>query len=100
MKKTLLRVENCTSHCPGYLPGMAFILAARGATALDVVFLSLLVYAGLHNSLLRQCWFQAAAAAIILTTFLVNLRHLLMSLPAPQAYILPCAGPDKHGNNG
>lgn len=67
----------------GYLPlGMAFgILAAQhGLTPTDVFFLSLLVYAGsaqfIASAMLAS---GAAAAAIILTTFLVNLRHLLMS---------------------
>ena len=67
----------------GYLPlGLAFgILAARqGLTWIDVFFMSLLVYAGsaqfIASAMLSS---GSAAAAIISTTFLVNLRHLLMS---------------------
>jgi len=67
----------------GYLPlGMAFgILAAQqGLTAQDVFFLSLLVYAGSAQFIASAMIASgAASAAVILTTFLVNLRHLLMS---------------------
>ncbi|HHU78414.1 MAG: AzlC family ABC transporter permease [Caldicoprobacterales bacterium] len=67
----------------GYLPiGLAFgILAAQqGMTAADVFFMSLLVYAGSAQFIAAAMIASgAAAAAIIFTTFLVNLRHLLMS---------------------
>ncbi|MGI6141548.1 MAG: AzlC family ABC transporter permease [Caldicoprobacterales bacterium] len=84
MKKDVIKgLKTALPIALGYLPlGMAFgILAAQqGLTALDVFFLSLLVYAGsaqfIASAMLAS---GAAAAAIILTTFLVNLRHLLMS---------------------
>jgi 4-azaleucine resistance transporter AzlC len=84
MKKDIIKgLKTASPIALGYLPlGMAFgILAAQqGLTALDVFFLSLLVYAGsaqfIASAMLAS---GAAAAAIILTTFLVNLRHLLMS---------------------
>jgi 4-azaleucine resistance transporter AzlC len=56
------------------------LAAQQGLTALDVFFLSLLVYAGSAQFIASAMMASgAAAAAIILTTFLVNLRHLLMS---------------------
>ncbi|MEF2146167.1 MAG: AzlC family ABC transporter permease [Desulfovibrionaceae bacterium] len=67
----------------GYVPvGFAFgVLAAKaGASALNVVLMSMLVYAG--SAQLIAAGMLAAGAqplAIIATTFIVNLRHLLMS---------------------
>lgn len=67
----------------GYFPiGMAFgVMAAQsGMTTLEVFMMSLLVYAGsaqfIAASMLSA---QASISAIILTTFLVNSRHLLMT---------------------
>ena len=60
--------------------GLAFTYwqPVRG-TWIDVFFMSLLVYAGsaqfIASAMLSS---GSAAAAIISTTFLVNLRHLLM----------------------
>jgi 4-azaleucine resistance transporter AzlC len=84
MKKDILRgLKTAFPIALGYLPlGMAFgILAAQqGLTALDVFFLSFLVYAGSAQFIASAMISSgAASAAIILTTFLVNLRHLLMS---------------------
>jgi 4-azaleucine resistance transporter AzlC len=67
----------------GYLPiGFAFgVLAQKaGLTTLNTLLLSILVYAG-SAQLIAVGLFAAAAPAlsIIVTTFIVNLRHLLMS---------------------
>ncbi len=67
----------------GYLPvGMAFGVLARkaGLTSFEVGSMSLLVYAGASQFIAVEMiskgfvWFP-----IVLTTFFVNLRHLLMS---------------------
>jgi 4-azaleucine resistance transporter AzlC len=67
----------------GYLPvGLAFGVLARGAgvSPLEVGLMSLLVYAGASQFVAVEMiskgmvWFP-----IVLTTFLLNLRHLLMS---------------------
>ncbi len=67
----------------GYLPvGMAFGVLARnaGLTTLEAGSMSVLVYAGASQFIAVEMiskgmvWFS-----IILTTFLINLRHLLMS---------------------
>ena len=67
----------------GYFPvGFAFGVLAVGAgiTAFDAVFMSFAVYAG-SAQLIAADLVQAgiAAVSIILTTFIVNLRHMLMS---------------------
>ena len=67
----------------GYLPiGMAFgILAQKaGISIVNTLLMSLLVYAG-SSQLIAVGLFEAGTPglSIILTTFVVNLRHLLMS---------------------
>jgi 4-azaleucine resistance transporter AzlC len=67
----------------GYVPiGFAFGVLARGAgfTVAEIGLMSLLVYAG-SAQFIGAGLFAAGTAipAIISTTFLVNLRHLLMS---------------------
>lgn len=67
----------------GYLPiGFAFGVLARttGLTIAEIALMSLLVYAGSAQFIgAAMIGAGAAAPAIISTTFLVNLRHLLMS---------------------
>lgn len=67
----------------GYVPiGFAFGVLARtaGLSPLEVGLMSLLVYAGSAQFIgVGMLAAGAAAPAIISTTFLVNLRHLLMS---------------------
>lgn len=67
----------------GYLPiGFAFGVLARttGLTPAEIALMSLLVYAGSAQFIgAAMIGAGAAAPAIISTTFLVNLRHLLMS---------------------
>lgn len=67
----------------GYLPvGFAYgVLAQKaGLSVLNTVLMSVLVYAG-SAQLIAVAMFAAGAAplAVIVTTFIVNLRHLLMS---------------------
>jgi 4-azaleucine resistance transporter AzlC len=69
--------------CLGYIPiGMAFgVLAQKaGMTPLDIGLMSMIVFAG-SSQFIAVSMISAGAsiAAIILTTFAVNLRHLLMS---------------------
>ncbi len=69
--------------CLGYIPvGMAFGVLARkaGLTPPEIAMMSLLVFAG-SSQFIAVSMISAGAAAgeIILTAFVVNLRHLLMS---------------------
>jgi 4-azaleucine resistance transporter AzlC len=69
--------------CLGYIPiGIAFgVLAQKaGFTPFETGFMSLLVFAG-SSQFIAVSMFSAGAGAvsIIATTFVVNLRHLLMS---------------------
>ena len=69
--------------CLGYIPiGMAFgVLAQKaGLTPLEIGLMSMIVFAG-SSQFIAVSMISAGAsiATIILTTFAVNLRHLLMS---------------------
>ena len=69
--------------CLGYIPiGIAFGVLARNAgfTPFETGLMSLLVFAG-SSQFIAVSMFSAGAGAfsIIATTFVVNLRHLLMS---------------------
>lgn len=69
--------------CLGYLPlGFAFgVLAQKaGLDLLDIALMSIVVYAG-GSQFIAVAMLSGADApvSIILTTFVVNLRHLLMS---------------------
>ena len=69
--------------CLGYLPiGMAFgVLAQKaGLSPLQIGLMSILVFAGSSQFIaVSMLTAGAAAPAIIATTFVVNLRHFLMS---------------------
>ncbi|GAB6904720.1 AzlC family ABC transporter permease [Desulfosarcina cetonica] len=69
--------------CLGYLPiGMAFgVLAQKaGLTPVQIGLMSLLVFAGSSQFIaVSMISAGASAAAIITTTFVVNMRHVLMS---------------------
>ncbi len=69
--------------CLGYVPiGLAFgVLAQKaGLHPLEVALMSLLVFAGSAQFIaVSMIGANAAALPIIVTTFTVNLRHLLMS---------------------
>ncbi|WHH60303.1 AzlC family ABC transporter permease [Petroclostridium sp. X23] len=78
----------------GYLPiGFAFgVLASQqNLTIIDIFSMSLFVYAG-SSQFIAAAMFASGATAmnIILTTFLVNLRHMLMSASlAPYVKHIP-----------
>jgi len=82
----------------GYLPiGFAFGVLARtgGLSVLEIALMSLLVYAG--SAQFIGAGMLAAgdpAGAIVSTTFLVNLRHLLMSAALAPSFrgIRPAVG--------
>jgi len=84
MKNGFLKgVKDASPIVLGYIPiGFAFgVLAVQqGMTVLDVFIMSLFVYAG-SAQFIASAMLSAGAAvsSIIMTTFLVNLRHLLMS---------------------
>jgi len=67
----------------GYLPvGMAFGVLARqaGLTPIEVGLMSLLVYAGASQFLAIEMILKGMAwMPIVIATFFINLRHLLMS---------------------
>ncbi|NLO38064.1 MAG: AzlC family ABC transporter permease [Ruminiclostridium sp.] len=67
----------------GYIPiGLAFgILAAQqGLSVMDILVMSLFVYAGSAQFIAAAMMSSGAdAVSIVMTTFFVNLRHLLMS---------------------
>ncbi len=69
--------------CLGYLPiGMAFgVLAQKaGLSPLQIGMMSILVFAGSSQFIaVSMIAAGASAAAIVTTTFVVNLRHVLMS---------------------
>ena len=69
--------------CLGYIPiGLAFgVLAQKaGMNPLEIALMSILVFAGSSQFIaVSMLSAGASAVAIILTTFAVNLRHLLMS---------------------
>lgn len=69
--------------CLGYFPiGLSLGVLARqaGFTPLDIGLMSLLVFAGGAQFIgVAMIGAKAAPASIILTTFVVNFRHLLMS---------------------
>lgn len=69
--------------CVGYVPlGLAFgVLAEKaGLSGLHIFFMSALVFAG-SGQFIAVSMLDAGASgiAVVLTTFMVNLRHLLMS---------------------
>ncbi|HOT07775.1 MAG TPA: AzlC family ABC transporter permease [Methanotrichaceae archaeon] len=69
--------------CIGYIPlGLAFgILAQKaGFDMLDIALMSVVVFAGSSQFIaVAMLGAGAAPASIVLTTFMVNLRHVLMS---------------------
>ena len=77
--------------CLGYFPiGMALGVLARqaGLTPLDIGLMSILVFAGSAQFIgVAMIGEGASALSIILTTFVVNFRHVLMSSSlAPHMY--------------
>ena len=85
-KSKSIAVEGLTAAwpiCLGYIPiGLAFgVLAQKaGLGALEIFLMSLLVFAGSSQFIaVSMLDGGAALTSIVLTTFTVNLRHLLMS---------------------
>ena len=68
----------------GYIPiGIAYAIIARqaGLSALETLLMSLLVYGGASQMMAAGMVAQGAAVpVIVLATFILNLRHLIMSL--------------------
>jgi len=77
-------VKDCIPTLLGYISiGFAFgvVAAASQLTILEIFLLSFLVYAGSAQFIFCGLYIAGAPlTVIILTTFIVNLRHLLMSL--------------------
>ena len=67
----------------GFIPvGIAFAIAARqaGFTLLETQLMSLTVFAGASQMMAAKMWGEAAGvAAIVLATFIINIRHIIMS---------------------
>lgn len=67
----------------GFIPvGIAYAIMARhaGFSAAETIFMSVAVYAGASQMMAAGMYAQGAGiAAMILTTFILNLRHLIMS---------------------
>ncbi len=67
----------------GFVPvGIAFAIAARGAgfSILETQLMSLGVFAGASQMMAAKMYGEAAGiAAIIIATFILNLRHIIMS---------------------
>ena len=67
----------------GFVPvGVAYAIMARqaGFTALETVFMSAAVFAGASQMMAVGMYVQGASILVmILTTFILNLRHLIMS---------------------
>lgn len=68
----------------GFIPvGIAYAIMARqsGFSALQTCLMSLSVFAGASQMMAAEMYGKGAGiAAIILTTFILNLRHIIMSL--------------------
>ncbi|MGI6151133.1 MAG: AzlC family ABC transporter permease [Christensenellales bacterium] len=67
----------------GYVPvGMAYAIMARqaGLSVLETVFMSMMVFAGASQMMAAGMFAQGASiAAMIVATFILNLRHAIMS---------------------
>ncbi|MEG0258996.1 MAG: AzlC family ABC transporter permease [Lysinibacillus sp.] len=77
-------VKDCIPTLLGYISiGLAFgvVGAASGLSLLEIALLSILVYAGSAQFIFCALLLAGSpTSAIIMTIFVVNLRHLLMSL--------------------
>ncbi len=77
-------VKDCVPTLLGYISiGLAFgvVGSASGLSVLEIALLTILVYAGSAQFIFCALLLTSSpASAIIVTIFVVNLRHLLMSL--------------------
>jgi 4-azaleucine resistance transporter AzlC len=82
-QRFLSGVKSAAPVMMGYLPvGIAFgVLASKSGLSLSqIMLMSTFVYAGSSQFIAVDMWASGASVpAIVATTFLVNLRHLLMS---------------------
>lgn len=83
-------VKDCIPTLLGYISiGFAFgvVATASDISLLEVFLLSFLVYAGSAQFIFCGLYIAGApASVIILTIFIVNLRHLLMSLTVAPSF--------------
>ncbi|MER1998155.1 MAG: AzlC family ABC transporter permease [Lysinibacillus sp.] len=83
-------VKDCIPTLLGYVSiGFAFgvVATASNLTLLEVFLLSFLVYAGSAQFIFCGLYIAGApASVIILTIFIVNLRHFLMSLTVAPSF--------------
>ncbi len=79
-------IKDVTPVCIGVIPvAMSFALLAmqNGMTAFEVMLMSTIVFAGASQLMaVGMLGAGASAVAILLSTFLVNLRHIVMSTHA------------------
>lgn len=84
-------VKDCIPTLLGYISiGIAFgvVGIASGISVLEIFLLSVLVYAGSAQFIFCGLYLAGApVTAIIVTIFIVNLRHLLMSLTIAPYFI-------------
>lgn len=77
-------VKDCVPTLIGYISiGLAFgvVGSASGLSVLEIALLTILIYAGSAQFIFCALLLTSSpASAIIVTIFVVNLRHLLMSL--------------------
>lgn len=77
-------VKDCVPTLLGYISiGLAFgvVGSASGLSVLEIALLTILIYAGSAQFIFCALLLTSSpASAIIVTIFVVNLRHLLMSL--------------------
>lgn len=83
-------VKDCVPTLLGYISiGFAFgiVATASSLSLLEIFLLAVLVYAGSAQFIFCSLFIAGAPfSVIILTTFIVNLRHLLMSLTVAQHF--------------
>lgn len=79
----LAGAHRCIPVVLGFLPvGIAYAIMARqaGFTAGETIFMSVAVYAGASQMMAAKMYAECAGiAAIVLATFILNLRHVIMS---------------------
>lgn len=67
----------------GFIPvGITYAIIAKGAglTTLETIFMSVTVFAGASQMMAAGMYLESASiAAIVLATFMINLRHIIMS---------------------
>lgn len=76
-------MRRCIPVVLGFLPvGIAYAIMAKqaGFTSGETIFMSVAVYAGASQMMAAKMYAECAGiAAIVLATFILNLRHIIMS---------------------